>query len=108
MINDDGKETFHDSIDTPFGEEIGEEYVTAREVQTNPESRESPTAGRTVGYIALALSILSLFTVPVLFGIGGVIVGVMARNRGARALGTWAIVIGTISTIGGIFLAPFS
>ena len=41
--------------------------------------------GRVTGYIALALSIISLFMLPVLLGIAGIIVGYIARRQGALA-----------------------
>ncbi|MBA4535842.1 DUF4190 domain-containing protein [Bacillus aquiflavi] len=64
-------------------------------------------AGRGWGYTALILSILSLFTLPVLFGGAGIVLGFMARRRGAETLGVWAIGIGAVSIIIGIFIMPF-
>lgn len=63
--------------------------------------------GRGMGYLALALSIISLFILPVILGAAGIIVGFIARRRGAKALGAWAIGIGAISIILGIFIMPF-
>jgi hypothetical protein len=64
-------------------------------------------AGTGIGFLALALSILSLFVMPILFGAAGIIVGFIARSRGARGLGAWAIGIGVVSIIIGIFITPF-
>lgn len=69
--------------------------------------RESVTAGRGVGIAALALSILSLFVLPVLFGATGIVLGFVARRRGATTLGSWAIGIGVVSIIVGMFILPF-
>ncbi|CAN2248357.1 conserved hypothetical protein expressed in germinating spores [Bacillus subtilis] len=63
--------------------------------------------GRGIGYIALALSIISLFVLPVLLGAAGIIVGYIARRRGAQGLGAWAMGIGVVSLVLGIFIIPF-
>ncbi|KKI88651.1 hypothetical protein WQ54_30845 [Bacillus sp. SA1-12] len=63
--------------------------------------------GRGMGYLALALSIISLFILPVILGAAGIIVGFIARRRGANALGAWAIGIGAVSLVLGIFITPF-
>ncbi|MBR8645374.1 hypothetical protein KEH51_17945 [[Brevibacterium] frigoritolerans] len=62
--------------------------------------------GKAIGVIALIISILSLFMMPFILGIVGIIVGIVARSRGSN-LGTWAIGIGVVSIIVGIFIAPF-
>lgn len=64
-------------------------------------------AGTGIGFLAIALSIISLFVMPILFGAAGIIVGFIARSRGARGLGAWAIGIGVVSIIIGIFITPF-
>lgn len=69
--------------------------------------RETDTAGRGVGFAALILSIISLFALPILFGAAGIILGFVARRRGATSLGTWAIGIGVVSIIVGMFILPF-
>ncbi len=71
------------------------------------EENETAAAGRGVGYAALALSILSLFVLPVLFGATGIVLGFIARRRGSESLGGWAIAIGAISIIVGMFILPF-
>lgn len=63
--------------------------------------------GRGLGILALALSIISLFFLPVILGAAGIIVGFIARRRGATATGSWAIGIGIVSIILGIFIMPF-
>lgn len=71
------------------------------------EGRETATAGRGIGYAAIILSILSLFVLPVLFGATGIVLGFIALRRGSTALGSWAIGIGAVSIIIGIFILPF-
>lgn len=68
---------------------------------------EDETAGRGLGYVGLALSILSLFVFPVLLGAAGIIVGFIARGRGAASLGGWAIGIGVVSILLGMFIRPY-
>lgn len=62
---------------------------------------------RTMGYVGLALSVISLFVLPVLLGAAGIVVGFMARRRGALTLGSWAIGIGIVSVVLGMFVLPF-
>lgn len=72
------------------------------------EERETKTSANIMGISALAISILSLFVLPVILGITGVVLGFVARNRsGSKGLANWAIGIGAISIIIGIFVLPF-
>ncbi|MGG4264251.1 DUF4190 domain-containing protein [Peribacillus simplex] len=71
-----------------------------------PGNGDVASRGQAMGVIALIISILSLFMMPFILGVVGIIVGIVARNRGSN-LGTWAIVIGAISIIVGIFILPF-
>jgi hypothetical protein len=64
-------------------------------------------AGRGMGFFALILSIASLFFLPVLLGAAGIIVGFVARRRGARSLGNWAIGLGIASIVVSLLFAPF-
>jgi hypothetical protein len=107
---------------TPLDREIENDYQTesAAEIAApvrvgrdyagvNRDADRDNTAGegRGMGYLALALSIISLFILPVILGAAGVIVGFIARRRGANALGAWAIGIGIVSIVLGIFITPF-
>jgi hypothetical protein len=65
------------------------------------------TGGRGIAGLALALSILSLFVMPIILGAVGIIIGFIARRRGATTLGAWAIGIGAVSIIVGMFILPF-
>ncbi|MCM3114846.1 DUF4190 domain-containing protein [Neobacillus sp. MER 74] len=69
--------------------------------------REKAAGGTGIGTLALVLSILSLFVMPILFGAAGIVLGFVARRRGANGLGAWAIGIGAISIVIGIFILPF-
>jgi len=79
-----------------------------REAQTTTGTNHRAVAGGTgLGTLALALSILSLFVMPILFGAIGIVLGFIARRRGAQSLGAWAIGIGIVSIIVGMFILPF-
>ncbi|MRX71279.1 hypothetical protein GJU40_03720 [Bacillus lacus] len=64
-------------------------------------------SGRSVGFLAIGLSILSLFVLPIILGAAGIIIGFIARRQGSKTLGAWAIGIGVVSLIMGMFITPF-
>ncbi|MFY4776375.1 DUF4190 domain-containing protein [Metabacillus sp. RGM 3146] len=64
-------------------------------------------ANRSTGYIALALSIIGLFILPVILGAAGIIVGFVARRKDAKTMGNWAIGIGIVAVLMGLFITPF-
>lgn len=59
------------------------------------------------GWIALGLAVLSFFMMPIIIGGAAIIVGFVARNRGALWLGNISIAIGVVSIIVRLFLIPF-
>jgi hypothetical protein len=75
--------------------------------QAGQGQKTQAAAGTGLGTLALALSILSLFVLPILFGAAGIVLGFVARRKGATGLGAWAIGIGAISIVIGIFILPF-
>ena len=64
-------------------------------------------SGGVMGLSAIAVSILSLFVLPIILGITGVVLGFIARSRGSKGLGSWAIGLGALSIIIGMFILPF-
>nr|WP_239674434.1 YybS family protein [Mangrovibacillus cuniculi] len=102
-----------EDVRSDFAEETAAEIaapvrpIGAERVHEHHEVEEEVQHGRAYGYTALALSILSLFIIPVLFGAAGIVVGFVARRKGAHALGSWAIGIGALSIIIGLFILPF-
>ncbi|MCA1054851.1 DUF4190 domain-containing protein [Rossellomorea aquimaris] len=96
--------------DHDFKEETAAEIAAPVNVSHDFEEdteEETTTSGRVLGYSALALSILSLFILPVIMGAAGIVLGFVARRRGAETLGSWAIGVGAVSIIIGLFVLPF-
>ncbi|MFD1781277.1 DUF4190 domain-containing protein [Fredinandcohnia salidurans] len=103
------------NADSSYNEETAAEVAapinygtTKREANYEGNNTDDKVAGGAgLGWLALALSIISLFVMPVLLGAAGIIIGFIARRRGATGLGAWAIGIGAVSIIVGIFILPF-
>ncbi|WP_234969332.1 DUF308 domain-containing protein [Bacillus massilinigeriensis] len=78
---------------------------TGKRKETNTADMEN--SGTILGFSALALSILSLFVLPIFLGAAGIVLGYVAMRRGSRSMGGWAIGIGAVSIIIGLFILPF-
>ncbi|PJW22074.1 DUF4190 domain-containing protein [Geobacillus thermodenitrificans] len=89
----------------PFMEETAAEI--AEPIRRRDERNEERAGGAGIGWTALALSIIALFMWPILLGAAGIIVGFIARRRGAETLGAWAIGIGVIAILVRLFIMPF-
>ncbi|MEK4222995.1 DUF4190 domain-containing protein [Bacillus sp. FSL W8-0116] len=100
--NTDHKEETAAEIAAPVIDDREDHTVRERERDGDEEN-----SGSYIGIAALVLSIISLFTMPILFGVAGIIVGFMARRRGAESLGIWAIGIGAVAVVMGLFVLPF-
>lgn len=74
-----------------------------RAVEENTNNGE----GTGIGWLALALSIIALFFLPVIMGAAGIIIGIIARRQGAGTLGAWAIGVGAAAIVITLFAAPF-
>jgi hypothetical protein len=108
------RRAYKDLYESDFMEETAAEVAVpastrGEHIERNRTDNEREEAGEGRGYgrLALILSILSLFFLPVLFGAAGVILGFIARRRGADSLGAWAIGIGILSIVIGTFILPF-
>ncbi|EJR55543.1 hypothetical protein IIM_00635 [Bacillus cereus VD107] len=91
-----------DSDYSDYKEEYAAEVAPQRIDYDDKDSKDdvrSSAAGSTAGFIALALSILSLFTFPTLFGLVSVLLGIYAYNRGATVTGGTAAIIGGIAAL---------
>ncbi|PDM41350.1 MULTISPECIES: hypothetical protein [unclassified Geobacillus] len=111
---EDRNRTYNESYVQSIGKEeperdFMEETATeiAEPVRRYDERDEKAVNGAGLGWLALALSIISLFIWPVLLGATGIIVGFIARRRGAETLGAWAIGIGVVAIIVRLFIMPF-
>ncbi|GGB29186.1 hypothetical protein F3157_00180 [Virgibacillus dakarensis] len=71
------------------------------------EDDDDTNASSTYGWVALALSIVSFFWLPIILGGAGIIVGFIARSRGANTLGMTAIIAGAVSILISLFILPF-
>ncbi|MEC5305537.1 imidazole glycerol phosphate synthase [Bacillus thuringiensis] len=99
---DDYKRDRIDSDYSDYKEEYAAEVAPQRIDYDDKDDKDvvkSSAAGSTAGFIALALSILSLFTFPTLFGLVSVLLGIYAYNRGATVTGGIAAVVGGIAAL---------
>ncbi|SDI33277.1 DUF4190 domain-containing protein [Natribacillus halophilus] len=86
--------------------------AASEEQSDEPMQGEEPTVnddslGMGLGTAAIIISLVSLFFLPVILGAAGIITGFFARQKGASALGWWAIGIGAVSILVSVFFAPF-
>lgn len=100
--------------DNTYKEETAAEFTVPQRGNQNDATgsnrengSEQRNAGTTLGVTGLALSVLSLFMMPILLGAAGIVLGIIARRRGAKTMGSWAIGVGAVSIIVGIFILPF-
>ncbi|MCE7794249.1 hypothetical protein K8O68_17850 [Salipaludibacillus sp. CUR1] len=85
-----------------------------REIESEPhteretgEEEETQTQGRGVGSLGIAFSLVSLFFLPLIFSVTGIILGAVAVRREQRGLGYTAIAIGAFTLVMSVFFAPF-
>lgn len=83
-----------------------EEYA-AEFTPSAPAERSKPETISMYGWIGLALSVLSFFMWPLVFGVAGIILGFVSRSKGANMLGNFAIGAGIISIILSLLMLPF-
>lgn len=95
--------------DSTREEELATEITADDNQDTDQRSVDEETfqANSVMGWIALILSIASYFMMPVILGSAGIIVGFIARNRGAQTLGNTAIIAGIVSILITLFILPF-
>ncbi|WP_010531009.1 hypothetical protein [Lentibacillus jeotgali] len=105
--NFDGDQPRVDDIQSRRDEEYASE-MTADDIDEPADSDEDGTeVNSAFGWIALALSIISYFMMPIILGGAGIILGFISRNRGADTLGNTAIIAGAISILITLFVLPF-
>lgn len=110
MVSTDygGDEPRVEEVQSRRDEEFANE-MTADDIEKEPvDSDEDGTeANSAFGWIALALSIISYFMMPIILGGAGIIMGFVSRNRGAETLGNTAIIAGAISILITLFILPY-
>lgn len=88
-------------------EEFSAELTADDSSISDKENAFTSDTNHVVGWVAIALSILSLFMMPILLGGAGIVVGFISRKRNAEWLGNTAITIGVISILISLFFLPF-
>lgn len=78
-----------------------------REDEHELSENDELSAGKAMGAVGIGLSIVSLFFLPLILAVAGIIFGAVAVRREQRALGYTAIGIGAFSLIMSLFFAPF-
>jgi len=98
-----------------------EEYATEIAVADSNLRRERPVAesgpsrdvtrtnqgGRTMGWVALIFSFVSLFLWPVVMGPTAIVLGAVAYIQGSRAMAVWSMIIGMVAFVAYLVLLPF-
>ena len=90
------------SLDQSRDEEYAAEFVS----DTPATSKNEETISM-YGWVGIALSIISFFMWPLVFGAAGIILGFISRSKGADTLGNIAIGAGAISILISMFIIPF-
>ncbi|HLR61149.1 MAG TPA: hypothetical protein VK097_01765 [Lentibacillus sp.] len=105
--NFDGDQPRVEDTQSRRDEEFASE-MTADDIEEPVDSDEDGTeVNSAFGWIALALSIISYFIMPIILGGAGIIMGFVSRNRGADTLGNTAIIAGAISILITLFVLPY-
>jgi len=110
---EDSNEVVDDLFEYPLnGDSDDEEYATDEAVDRSlvdnvRDEDVSAVEGVGLGWLALILSAIGLFFLPIIMGAAGIIIGIIARKKGARTLGAWAVGIGASAIVILLFTAPF-
>lgn len=76
--------------------------------QVPSETEKSETGTKTAfGWFAVIASISSFFLMPIFLSVIGIIIGFVAKSRGADTLGNTAIIAGVLSLTITLFIVPF-
>lgn len=85
--------------------ELTADDIDDRQVKQDDDSGSHVNSA--VGWVALVLSIVSFFFIPIILGGAGIIVGFIAKSRDADTLGNTAIIAGAASIIITLFVIPY-
>lgn len=95
------------SADSKRDDEEFAAEMTADDIGDTVRNDEGAQANSAFGWVALALSIISFFIMPIILGGAGIIVGFISRNRDAETLGNTAIIAGAASILITLFVLPY-
>ncbi|WP_088072136.1 permease [Gottfriedia luciferensis] len=84
-------------------EEYSAEFSPTRDVFYTDSTSNSNVSRLVIGYVALFFSLFSLFLMPVLFGLIGIVLGIYTVTKGQTTLGYTSIGFGLFSVIVTIF-----
>ncbi|MFD1363038.1 hypothetical protein [Lentibacillus salinarum] len=107
--NFDGDQPRVEDIRSRRDEELASEMTVddVDEPVVDSDEDNGTEANSAFGWIALALSIVSYFVMPIILGAAGIIMGFVSRNRGSETLGNTAIIAGGISILITLFVLPY-
>lgn len=71
------------------------------------QKKKESKNGKTLGIIGIVCAAISTLFVPPLFGIAAIVLGILARKRGEKNLGTVSLVLGIALMIIGMALGAF-
>jgi hypothetical protein len=97
----------NESLCQGFNEETSAEFIDSRKYSGKQPENKAASKVSSFGIVALALSIASLFFMPVIFGTIGIVAGIFAMKTESRMMGIAAIVIGVFSVVAGLLVYPF-
>ncbi|MDT3764429.1 DUF4190 domain-containing protein [Priestia filamentosa] len=103
------EEPFMEETAAELGGDVRNERYIEQKRTDRSQDRSNQNGREGIGYgrLGLILSVLSFFFLPVIFSIAGIVLGFIARRKGARSVGTWAIGVGIVSLLIAMFILPF-
>jgi hypothetical protein len=88
------------------GDELYRDTEKYREHRTVEGEQDGPRS-KAFGWVAIILAIASLFYWPAVLGPTAAVVGVVAYNRGNKALGIWSVTLGLVSLLAYLYWVPY-
>lgn len=85
--------------------EFASEFITEDKKEADLDTDEF--MNQSFGWLAVVLAILAFFTMPILFGVAGIVLGFISRNRGHVWLGNTAIALSVLALIIQLIVFPF-
>lgn len=97
------------SYDEEYAQEFAADYAP-QALTPDPETanKNMEKAQTGFGWFAVVIAIASLFILPIFLSVGAVIVGFIAKGKGADTLGNTAIIIGALSFVITLFIVPLA